>query len=334
MRHRRVVLQPGRLVVTKQTARVSHEDARPRDLVRSVELVPRLDRPPQVDERLARLPVREVHRAARVRDHGSQHRALVSGRDLLELDAGATSRVVLSSRQHDLDEGGQESRPVERRRRGRLGASDRRDGCVGAALRQSQLSEPWLRLPPERARLPVRLLGAPEVALQAQELALPVAGEPGGAIPRLDEALAGAPRLLERGAPRAVELHDLRPVHQAAAGEGDHLRLQRPPVRERPRPLSRPRYLVHLLARENHAAVDDPRDDRRELLRGHGEHAFVEKREAVAHPTVLDQHVALGMDREREEVAIAETLTELDRLFGDRRGRGEVPGRLLLEDAG
>ncbi len=122
-------------------------------------------------------------------------------------------------------------------------------------------------------------------------------------------------------------------MYEAAAGERDHLRLQRPPVRERPRPLSRPRYLVHLLARENHAAVDDPRDDRRELLRGHGEHAFVEEREAVAHPTVLDQHVALGMDREREEVAIAETLAELDRLFGDRRRRGEIPGRLLLEDA-
>ena len=51
------------------------------------------------------------------------------------------------------------------------------------------------------------------------------------------------------------------------------------------------------------------------------------------HPTVLDQHVALGVDREREEVAIAETLAELDSLSGDRRRRSEVPGRLLLEDA-
>ena len=220
-----VVLQGCRLVVSEQVAGVSDQHACPCDLVGSVERTPRLPGRPQRDERLARLTLREVHRAASVGDDRSQHRALVASRDLLELQARTPRGLDLARREHDLDERGKEARAVERRRRGRLRATDRRDRGVGPSLRETELREPRLRLPPVGACLAVRALGAREVTLQAQELALPVAREPGGAIPGLDEPLSSAARLLERLSPRAVELHDLRAVHGAAARERDHLRL-------------------------------------------------------------------------------------------------------------
>ena len=192
-------------------------------------------------------------------------------------------RLCLAHRKHDLDERGEQARPLERQRRRRLRPADRRHRRLGASLREAQLGESRLRLPAEPARLPVRLLGGGEVALQPEELALAIAGEACRRIPCLHEAVARSTRLFERIRPRAVQLQDLGPVHEAAAGEGDHLRLLRPPVRERSRPLARAAHLVHLLAREDHPAVDDPGDDRRELLGGDRDHRLVEQREALLH---------------------------------------------------
>ena len=49
------------------------------------------------------------------------------------------------------------------------------------------------------------------------------------------------------------------------------------------------------------------------------------------HPPVLDQHVALGLDREGKQVPVAEVLGDANSLFCDRRGRGEVPGCFVAE---
>ncbi len=100
---------------------------------------------------------------------------------------------------------------------------------------------------------------------------------------------------------------------------------------ERSRPLARAPHLVHLLAGEDDAAVDDPGDDRRELLGGDRDHGLVEQGETFAHPSVLDQHVALAVDREREEVAVAEALADANGLLCGRGCRGEVSGGLVLE---
>ena len=89
-------------------------------------------------------------------------------------------------------------------------------------------------------------------------------------------------------------------MNEAATGERNHLRLQVPPVRERPRPLARATDLVHLLAGEDDPAVHDPGHDRQELLGCNGDHALVQQREALSNPSVLDEHVALPEDRERE----------------------------------
>ena len=120
-------------------------------------------------------------------------------------------------------------------------------------------------------------------------------------------------------------------MHETAAGERNHLRLQRPPVRERSRPLAGAPHLVHLLAREDDAAVDDPDDDRRELLGGDGDHRLVEQGETLSYPSVPDQHVALPVDREREQVAVLEAFADVNGFACSFGGRGEVPGRLVLE---
>ena len=84
-------------------------------------------------------------------------------------------------------------------------------------------------------------------------------------------------------------LQDLRAMHEAAAGERDHLRLQGPPVGERSRPLPCAPHLVDLLAGKDDAAVDETRHDRRELLCSHRDHRLVEQRQPLADSSLPDQ---------------------------------------------
>ena len=96
-------------------------------------------------------------------------------------------------------------------------------------------------------------------------------------------------------------------------------------------PLLRAAQLVDLLARRDHAAVDDPGDDRRQLTGGGRDHRLVEQAEALPHATRPDQPAALPVHREREEIAIAEALADLGR-SGSCRGRAlEVAGGVVLE---
>ena len=100
---------------------------------------------------------------------------------------------------------------------------------------------------------------------------------------------------------------------------------------ERSRPLARAAHLVDLLAREDDTAVHDPGDDRRELLGGDGHHRLVEQRETFPHASVLHQHVALSLDREREEISVAEALADANGFACGCGSRGEVSRRLVLE---
>ena len=111
---------------------------------------------PQRDERRLRVAVREVDRALRMGDQRRQHRAVVASRELLELDARTARGLDLAHREHDLDEGREQPRPLERQRGRRLRPADRRRSRLGASLREAQLSESGLRLPTEPARLLVR----------------------------------------------------------------------------------------------------------------------------------------------------------------------------------
>src|SRR5262245_38376098 len=111
---RRLELEPRRVVVTQPAAGLPHEDARPRDLVRRVERLPRLGRLAKRDERGAWIALREGDRSLRVRDHRLQHRALVALCDRLELTAGAAALLDVARCQHDLDARGQEGCALQR----------------------------------------------------------------------------------------------------------------------------------------------------------------------------------------------------------------------------
>ena len=111
-------------------------------------------------------------------------------------------------------------------------------GRVDAPLREPQQRQARLRLEPELARAPVRLLGRRELALQPMDLGLLV--ERRGRSSPVDalRTRAGAPRFLDRLRPVAVQLHDLRAMHLADAGEGDHVGLALAPPRQGGRPLA------------------------------------------------------------------------------------------------
>ena len=64
---------------------------------------------------------------------------------------------------------------------------------------------------------------------------------------------------------------------------------------------------------------------------GDRDHRLVEQREPFPNVAVLDQHVALPVDREGEQVAIPEALADTNGLARDRGSRGEVAGGLMLE---
>ncbi len=110
---------------------------------------------------------------------------------------------------------------------------------------------------------------------------------------------------------------------EAAPGEGDHVGLCRAPLRECAGPLLGAPQGVDVVAALDHAAVDDPGDHRRQLVRRHGDHRLVEQRQALVDPSPLDQRGALGVEREREQVGVAETLA-------DRRGLGAAVVRGLV----
>ena len=185
------------------------------------------------------------------------------------------------------------------------------------------------------ARSPVGLLGGREVAAEPVDLALQVRGLRGSRwVRRPLEAAIGAVRLLERLRPVAVELHQLSAMDEAAAGERQQVGLLLPPAAQRGRPLTRPAHIVDLLAKHDHAAVDDPGGDRRELARRRPHHGLVEEAEALPYPPVVHQDVALSEHREREEILVCEPLADLG---SSRRSRGravEVALRLVLEDDG
>ena len=120
-------------------------------------------------------------------------------------------------------------------------------------------------------------------------------------------------------------------MHEAAAGEGHEVGLALAPVGERGGPLPGAADLVGVLTGQDHAAVDDPRDDRGELACGDSHHRLVEspRPSLGARP---DQDVALLVGGEREQVRVAEALADRRRLAGGGSGRLEVAVGLLLED--
>jgi hypothetical protein len=136
------------------------------------------------------------------------------------------------------------------------------------------------------------------------------------------QTLTGPSRFFQCVLPRAVQLHNLGAVHQASAGEGHHVGLLLAPPCQGSGPLLGAARLVELLTIRDHAAIDETRDDGRQVPRGDRDHGLVQQPETLLDTPLPDQRVALLMYGEGEQVCIAESL-------GDLGGVGCGAGRSL-----
>ena len=145
----------------------------------------------------------------------------------------------------------------------------------------------------------------------------------------------GAPRgltsLFERSRPCPAQLHDLGAMDQATTREGDEVALAFAPPRQGGSPFLRAAQVVHVTAREDDAAVDDAGDHRRELSRGDRHHRLVEQPEPFLHSPALGENVSLLVQRERQQVGVAEALPGRSRIAGEGGGSLPVPAQLVLE---
>ena len=121
-------------------------------------------------------------------------------------------------------------------------------------------------------------------------------------------------------------------MDEAAAREGHQISLLLDPPSQLERPFARPSDLEPRLAGQDDAAVDEADDERRELGRRHDHHRLVEERKALGDTAGKDEHVALGVNRERHQLRVAVSLSDLGGLGGGRGRSLEVAHGLLTED--
>ena len=145
------------------------------------------------------------------------------------------------------------------------------------------------------------------------------------------EAAACPSRFLQGRPPVAVKLHELSAVHEAAAGKSEEVWLLLAPPRQGRRPLPCTANLVDLFTRQDHAAVNDSGDDRRNLPRRYRHHCLVQDAETLAHVAVRDEERALHVRRKGKEVSVAETFAGLRCRRGRSGGTFVVAGSLVLQ---
>ena len=332
---RAVELQARGVLVTQLPARDRQQHAGTARLVWRGEVIPRLHRPSQRLQRGARVSVDQLDRAPRLSRQGPEHARPVAGGDLLELGARTACLLHVPRHEHDFHAGRQQRRAARSLCRLRQGAVDCGGRCVSLPLGKPQQREPGLRLPAEPTRVAVRRLGSGEVPLHAEDFACDVcrlARSP--AVAAGEAARERSLSLLDGLAPVAVELEDLRAMHQAAAAERNKVGLAFAPPRQRRRPLPRPTQLVRILAGEDHAAVDDAAHDRRQLAACHRYHRLVEQAQPLFDAVELDEQMPLGVHGEREQVAVAEALPVRRRLGRELHRLVVRPHALPLEHDG
>jgi hypothetical protein len=129
------------------------------------------------------------------------------------------------------------------------------------------------------------------------------------------------PRFLDRLGPGAMQLHDLRAMHLAGAGEGDHVGLAMAPLREGGCPFAGSIERIDLLTGTDHTAVHQARHEWRQLTRGNGDHGLVQECESGVHVPLLKSYAALLVTGTGDQVRVAAALTDPDGV-----GRSSVCG--------
>src|SRR5204862_6301235 len=98
--------------------------------------------------------------------------------------------------------------------------------------------------------------------------------------------------------PRAPESHPPAAGHTACAGERYELRMRLAPRRERLSPYARTVEGVDTLPARDDAAIDERRDQRRELAPRRRQHDLVEQRQSLPDLALGEQRASLQVARE------------------------------------
>src|SRR5581483_6070592 len=333
---RGVGLHGGGLVIAERAAGDSDERARPRRLVGHLDLLPDCPRPAQRRECRARVAGGDEDAAFGAAGQRAQGQGFERPRDAAELGGGGARALDIAQREQRFDVRREELRAA-RRSQVRLleGDADRLLRGAGLAARKPEERTARLERPPEVARLAVGLLGILELAAQPVQLGELVEGI-GRAFGRRRQRkpVAGAARLLEGVLPVAAQAHHFDAVHEARAAIGHDVRLRFAPARQRGGPLAGAADVEHLVAGLEDAAVDLAGHDRRHFARRDGDHDLVERGDAFARQTELDQRATPAMPRARPERRIGESRGDRLRLREGAAGGGRIAGAELLDAAG
>ena len=189
------------------------------------------------------------------------------------------------------------------------------DGGIDSTLSKLQLCQPGLWVPSPSAGLSVGLFCLGERAPQAVEVTPHVVRSPEGTLARGFGQPVACSLYLRRGVrPGTAEQHELGAVDQALAAVEHELGLRVAPAAERRRPLLGPAYVEHLLAPLDHRAVKVTHRGRGHLLRRDRHHRLVEQRHALGDLSAIDEAPPLTDPGQRDQLRVAETVTDPGRL--------------------
>jgi hypothetical protein len=180
--------------------------------------------------------------------------------DASQFIGGAASGLDVLGGQHDLDAGGEQHQPPRPVLRLLDRPANSGSGDTDLALGQPEQGQARLRLAAARHRVPIRLLGATELAAQPMQLRSQVMCIADRRMRGALQPLAGVPHRFGRVVPCGVQEHDLRPMHKALATIRHQIGLRFTPVGQRSRPLLGPLQVEDQLARFDHRAVRDAHD--------------------------------------------------------------------------
>ena len=144
-------------------------------------------------------------------------------------------------------------------------------------MTQAQQGQAGLRFASELVRSTVRGLRLLELAAHAVQLGPLVERRADGGV--VGQPLTGAHRFFHGVGPRAMEQHDLGPMHEALAAVEHEVGLRFTPVAQCRRPLVHPSQIEQLLARLDDGAIHVADRDRRHLTSSDRHHGLVEQRQ-------------------------------------------------------
>src|SRR6185436_8431843 len=115
-------------------------------------------------------------------------------------------------------------------------------------------------------------------------------------------------------------------MDETLAREHAELRMRRAPLSEGDGPLAHAIEREDTMTADNGAAIDDAGYDRRKLAAGRRHHRLIEPGETLVYAPLSDEHAALQVASERNEIALGKPLADRERTFRALRRLFQLSG--------